>query len=72
MCLEPEIHRVDPESGPTLNKALIEIFSQTAGSTCEFWANPVNFTSTCLGRRAQGAGAHGDGPGDVLRAGANL
>jgi hypothetical protein len=40
---EPEIPRVDPESGSTL-KALIEIFSQTAGSTCEFWVNPVNFT----------------------------
>jgi hypothetical protein len=26
------------------SKALIGIFSQTAGSTCEFWANPVNFT----------------------------
>jgi hypothetical protein len=26
------------------SKALIEIFSQTAGSTCEFWVNPVNFT----------------------------
>jgi hypothetical protein len=41
---KPEIHRVDPEFGSTL-KALIEISSQTAGSTCEFWVNPVNFTS---------------------------
>jgi hypothetical protein len=41
--LQPEIHRVAPESGSTL-KALIEIFSHTAGSTCEFWVNPVNFT----------------------------
>jgi hypothetical protein len=40
---EPEIHRVDPEFGSTL-KALIGISSQTAGSTCEFWVNPVNFT----------------------------
>jgi hypothetical protein len=23
---------------------LIGIFSQTAGSTCKFWVNPVNFT----------------------------
>jgi hypothetical protein len=40
---EPEFHRFDPESGSTL-KALIEILGQTAGSTCEFWVNPVNFT----------------------------
>jgi hypothetical protein len=40
---KPEIHRVDPEFGSTL-KAIIGIFSQTAGSTCEFWVNPVNFT----------------------------
>ena len=33
--LKPEIHRVDPEYGPTL-RLLIWIFSQTAGSTCEF------------------------------------
>jgi hypothetical protein len=26
------------------SKAFIGIFSQTAGSTCEFWVNPVNFT----------------------------
>jgi hypothetical protein len=39
----PETHRVDPESGSTL-KALIVISSQTAGSTCEFWVSPVNFT----------------------------
>jgi hypothetical protein len=32
---QPEIHRVDPESGSTL-KALIGILSQTAASTCEF------------------------------------
>jgi sugar phosphate permease len=32
--VEPEIHRVDPEPGST-SKALIGIFSQTAGSTCE-------------------------------------
>jgi hypothetical protein len=38
--VEPEDHRVDPESGS--NKALIVIFSQTSGSTCEFWVNPVN------------------------------
>jgi hypothetical protein len=25
------------------------IFSQTAGSTCEFWVNPVNFTFRCAG-----------------------
>ena len=25
-------------------RALIGIFSQTAGSTCEVWVNPVNFT----------------------------
>ena len=41
--LQPEIHRVEPESGSTL-KALIGIFSQTAGSTCKFWVNPVDFT----------------------------
>jgi hypothetical protein len=40
---KPEIHRVDPEFGSTL-KALIGIYSQNAGSTCEFWVNPVNFT----------------------------
>jgi hypothetical protein len=40
---KPEIHRVDPESGSTL-KALIGIFSYTAGSTCEVWVNPVSFT----------------------------
>jgi hypothetical protein len=40
---EPEIHRVDPEPGST-SKALIGIFSQTAGSTCECWVNPVTFT----------------------------
>jgi hypothetical protein len=40
---QPEIHRVDPESGSTLT-LFIGIFSQTAGSTCEFWVNPVNFT----------------------------
>ena len=27
-----------------LDTALIGIFSQTAGSACEFWVNPVNFT----------------------------
>ena len=33
-------------------KARIGIFSQTAGSTCEFWANPVDFTLRLrLGRR---------------------
>jgi hypothetical protein len=26
------------------SKALIGMFSQTDGSTCEFWVNPVNFT----------------------------
>jgi hypothetical protein len=26
------------------SKALMGISSQTAGSTCEFWVNPVNFT----------------------------
>jgi hypothetical protein len=41
--VEPEIHRVDPESGSTL-RLFIGISSQTAGSTCEFWVNPVNFT----------------------------
>jgi hypothetical protein len=40
---KPGIHRVDPEFGSTL-KALIGIHRQTAGSTCEFWVNPVNFT----------------------------
>ena len=40
---EPEIHRVDPESGST-QEALIGIFSQTVGSTCKFWVEPVNFT----------------------------
>jgi hypothetical protein len=40
---EPEIHRVDPEFGST-QEVLIGISSQTAGSTCEFWVNPVNFT----------------------------
>jgi hypothetical protein len=34
--LEPEIHRVDAESGSTLIRTLIGIFSQTAGTTCEF------------------------------------
>jgi hypothetical protein len=42
--IEPEMHRVDPESGSALTKALIGIFSQTAGSTCEFWVCPVDFT----------------------------
>jgi hypothetical protein len=27
-----------------LQQSLIGIFSQTAGSTCEFWVNPVNYT----------------------------
>jgi hypothetical protein len=27
--IEPEIHRVEPESGPTVSQALIGIFSQT-------------------------------------------
>jgi hypothetical protein len=26
------------------SKALVGIFSQTSGSTCEFWVNPVDFT----------------------------
>ena len=30
------------------SKAPIGIFSQTAGSTCEFWVNPVNFTFESL------------------------
>jgi hypothetical protein len=41
---KPEIHRVDPRRVWVNSKALIGIFSQTAGSTCEFWVNPVNFT----------------------------
>ena len=62
---EPEIHRGDLESGPTLR--LLGIFSQTAGSACKFRVNPVNFTfgsavasreatSTWQGRCDQGAG----------------
>jgi hypothetical protein len=47
MYVQPEIHRVDPESGSTL-RLFIGLFSQTAGSTCEFWVNPVNFTFTCV------------------------
>jgi hypothetical protein len=39
----PEIHRVGPRIWVDF-KALMEIFSQTAGSACELWANPVNFT----------------------------
>jgi hypothetical protein len=35
--IDPEMHRVDPESGSALTKALRGIFSQTAGSTCECW-----------------------------------
>ena len=35
---------VGPESGSIL-RPLIGIFSQTAGPTCEFRANPVNVTS---------------------------
>jgi hypothetical protein len=35
------------------SKALIGIFSQTAGSTCEFWVNPVDFTLASLGTHAQ-------------------
>ena len=36
-----EVHRVDPDPRIWVNsKALIGIFSQTAGSTCEFWVYP--------------------------------
>ena len=43
----PEIHRVGPESGPTLRLntfklvELIGIFSQTAGSTCNILGQPL-------------------------------
>ena len=49
--LQPEIHRVDPESGSSISKALIRSFSHTAGSTCEFWVSPVNFTSAAAAAR---------------------
>ena len=39
---EPKIYRVAPESGSTL-RILWGFSSQTAGSTCEFRVNPVNF-----------------------------
>jgi hypothetical protein len=45
---EPEIHRVDPESGST-QEARVGIFTQTVGSTCEFWVNPVDFTVCAQG-----------------------
>ena len=48
---EPETHRVGPEFGSTL-RALIGIFSQTGGSTCECWVNPVSFT-LCVQCRAE-------------------
>ena len=32
-------------------------FGKTAGSTCEFWVNPVNFTLRYLSRRQGGAAA---------------
>ena len=32
---------------------VIEIFSQTPGSTCEFWVNPVNFTCQAAAARAR-------------------
>jgi hypothetical protein len=35
---------VDPKSAWVNSKALVGIFSQTAGSTCEFLVSPVNFT----------------------------
>jgi hypothetical protein len=54
---KPEIHTwVDPESGST-QEALIEIFSQTAGSTCEFGANAVNFTLQVRVRAGRGGRA---------------
>jgi hypothetical protein len=42
--VKPEIHRVDPEFGSTLTVSNRDSLNQTAGSTCEFWVNPVNFT----------------------------
>ena len=40
---EPENHRVDPIIWVN-SKALIMNSIKTAGSTCNFWVNPVNFT----------------------------
>jgi hypothetical protein len=37
-------------------KAFIGIFSQTSGSTCEFWVNPVNFTFNRADIRRGGRG----------------
>ena len=37
--------------------ALIGIFTQTAGSTCEFWVNPVNFTFHVAGLERRAAHA---------------
>ena len=56
--LKPEIHRVDPRIWVN-SEALIGIFSQTAGSTCEFWVNPVNFTFRHDGGRPRGDARHG-------------
>jgi hypothetical protein len=47
---KPKIYRVDPESGSTL-MILWGFSSQTAGSTCKCWANPVNFTLSPRGFR---------------------
>ena len=54
-------------------QALIGIFSQIAGTSCEFWVNPVNFTfQACGGRGGAGADA-GDGLSESdLRSGTDV
>ena len=45
----------NPQGSPRIwasSKALVGIFSQTSGSTCEFWFNPVHST---VGARPRGA-----------------
>jgi hypothetical protein len=67
--VEPEIHRVGPEIWVN-SKALIEILSQTAGSTCESWVNPVNVTfraAWCWAGRACRPTSAQRSPGSSLR-----
>ena len=54
MELEGEIHRVGPKFAGGLPGS-DRISSQTAGPTCKFWANPVNFR---FRRQRLGAAAH--------------
>jgi hypothetical protein len=65
---EPEgkNHRVRPNSGPTLR---LEIGNsvQSAGPTCDFWANPVNFRFRQPAARRGGAGLRPTGVDKSLK-----